>query len=592
MQSSRPKLLNEVLQTCNATCQGSTTLIEEPIRVMLPVHGGREFNVIPYVPKSAYIAVSYTWPNPSWTRLYNSNNATFITNQSSRVISHHVSEFARTALQSLSPELSNMAVWVDHECIKQGDLTEKATQVAVMDRIYSTALLTIVLLEDIELKTDELELLQRVRRLNDHERRSLASIVKRIISARWFSRAWCSQEMILSRATMVFVHRTGEPLKPIDFSFAALSGWVTAARLTDSTILPVTGPRGLNGPSGSTTMKLDNIAWAYGAIIKMGCYNLYDKIALVYNLTRTPILSRLVSLPDTQGQDCPIADANVHKILNVAAILRGDFSLLLVNHVQQNPLQHQVGFRWGGSPVQFDTVSASWIPKNYDVDLDPGIIFSSNGLCLKGYAAKVLQQVDWRIWRDPTTNVLHVSLDGAVTTITSEWLTHPMFNTEPEKAILRDILYTVEHQDARDLYPNFVPQRDDFVERDAFPPDASLKGDILARNSRPTFAHNSLCESLAFFRGQDGSISFNVIRTNQGLPMVVKGNVDDMMGKWLFQPHVARPKVFASNLLTVNSMILDAVVEAKGLQDCACIGGVRGFQLLPASFDECNVLVV
>jgi hypothetical protein len=586
--------LKDVLQICNATHQGSTTLVEEPLRVMLPIQDGRGFRIVPYVHGAEYIAVSYTWPNTSWTRLYNSSNAVLITNQSSSELSHHVSEFAQAALQSLTHGLKDMAVWVDHECIEQSDLTEKATQVAVMDRIYSSARLTVVLLEDIELGTDELEFLQRMRYKTGSEKERHALIVKRILSARWFSRAWCSQEMILSMGTMIFVHRTGEPLRPIAFNFVALSGWISGARMSDPAISPVTGPRGSNSLSKNTSMGLDTIAWAYGTVSNMGCYNTYDKISLAFNLIRAPISSRLVLLPDTQGQHCPIADTNVHKILNVSAILKGDFSLLLVNHVQHNPLQQHVGFRWGGSPVKADTISEIWIPKHYDVNLDPNIILSSSGLRLKGYAAKILQQYDWRIWHDPLINILHSSIDGIHTTISSTWLTNPQFDAEADKSILRDILYTIEHYNAREIYPLFTPPptHNDFIERDPFPPNASLKDDILTQNSRFGPALRLLAQSLEFLKNQDGSITFKVIEIEGGTVMVVKGNVEEMEGKWLFQPHVTRPKLFAPGLLTMNSMVLDSMEPGEDVQSCSCIGGVRGFQLISREFGECTVVVM
>jgi hypothetical protein len=521
MPSSRSVSLEDALHTCKAQHQGSTTLNEKPLRVLLPSDDDRGYKIVPYLSETDYIAVSYTWPNPSWTRLYNSNASVRIDNYNSSELSQHVSQFGQIALRSLPDGLDKTAVWVDHECIEQSDLNEKAGQVAVMDRIYSNAKLTVVLLEDTELGADEVDFLYRKKQRLGDEKERHAIIVRRILSARWFTRAWCSQEMVLSRSTLIFVHATGDPSRPFAFNFATLIGWISAARMVDTTIRPITGPRGMNGAS-SASMRFDTIAWAYGIVGNMGCYNMYDKISLVLNLIRAPISSRLVSLPDTKGQICLIADTNVHKILNVFAILRGDFSLLLVNHVQHSPLRQQAGFRWGGSPVKGDTVSEIWNSKDYNVDLDQSATLSSSGLRLKGYAARIIHQKNWKIWRKPLSNTLHASVDGVHTTISSTWLTNPQFDTEPDKSILRDILYTIEHYDAREIYPLFTPPEDEFVEREPFPGQLSLREDILEHNSRLGPAHRFLAQSLIFLKNEDGSISFEVIGL-EGAVMVVRG---------------------------------------------------------------------
>jgi hypothetical protein len=73
--------------------------------------------------------------------------------------------------------------------------------------------------------------------------------------------------------------------------------------------------------------------------------------------------------------------------------------------------------------------------------------------------------------------------------------------------------------------------------------------------------------------------------------MLVHGNVDELEGKWLFQPHVIRPKTFAPSLLTANAMVLSSVAPALNSQTCHCVGAVRGFQLVPAESDEFTILV-
>lgn len=112
---------------------------------------------------------------------------------------------------------------------------------------------------------------------------------------------------------------------------------------------------------------------------------------------------------------------------------------------------------------------------------------------------------------------------------------------------------------------------------------------MICQNAQRGFASRRLAEALAFLRNDNGSITFKVIDLDGGV-MVVKGNVNDLKGKWIFQPHVTRPKLFAPGLLTTNSMILETLdPEKQPIQTCDCLGGVRVFQLLSRDSVECSI---
>jgi hypothetical protein len=73
--------------------------------------------------------------------------------------------------------------------------------------------------------------------------------------------------------------------------------------------------------------------------------------------------------------------------------------------------------------------------------------------------------------------------------------------------------------------------------------------------------------------------------------MLVHGNVDELEGRWLFQPHVIRPKTFGGSLITVSAMVLVSVAPGLEFQTSECIGAVRCFQLVPTESDELTILV-
>jgi hypothetical protein len=72
---------------------------------------------------------------------------------------------------------------------------------------------------------------------------------------------------------------------------------------------------------------------------------------------------------------------------------------------------------------------------------------------------------------------------------------------------LRDILYAIEHYDAREIYPIFSPARHDWIEREPFPRDGCLKSDVLQNVSHPRPEHREFSRSLDFLKEDDMTIT-------------------------------------------------------------------------------------
>jgi hypothetical protein len=563
----------------------SENLSDKPLRFLAPTSDGDGFQVVTYVTGQRYVGISYTWPNPSWRRRKNSNcNVPIYGTDGSRRESQHVSGFAQAVMKSIrsNPDLSDVMFWVDHECIYQSNEAEKQSQIAIMDNIYSKAQFTAILLEDVELSSEELDFLMLKRRKVGDDLETHLRLTRRILAGRWFTRAWCTQEMVLSRGSMIYLHRTEDMNDPISFAIGALTGWIAIAMILDRSITRLTEPRGLNGLTRSTSLGMHATAWAFGIVQKMGCYNMYDKVALVQNLVRAPAASRLKRLPDSKGKENPTAHKNVTKIINMLALLNEDFSLLQTNHVDGNWLQHSSsqGFAWAGEPILDDKVSESSHFKDYEIDMDHKLEISKAGITFKGYAAKVFEVNDWQIFRDNIA--LHVTVDGVSKLVHSDWLSNDQFTPKSPLSFLRDILYAIEAFGAKDIYPIFLPAQDNWIERDEFVGD--LKSDMVSRYSRVSSLHEVFAQGLRFLQsGRMGLtfINFSVVRFENARPLVVRSNVNSLKGKMLFQPCVMRPKVFGSYLLTANAMVFTEVDFGNEGVSHTCVGNLRGFGLIP-----------
>ncbi|KAK3703455.1 hypothetical protein LTR37_014445 [Vermiconidia calcicola] len=532
----------------NARLKDGQLAAQHPLRCISHTIGAEASSVQPYCAGEQYMAVSYTWPG-GWQRLYTSLLPSLVVRNGKRGLSKHVSIFMTVVFDFVlaTRQYDRLFFWVDHACINQDDETEKAQQVAAMDRIYTQARMTIVLLEDIELTTEEFSTLNRMTMpKSSEERKRLLTLTRRIMSARWFERAWCSQEMILSHHSSFSLHRTDEPTKPITFPVATLVNWLNRARIYEPNIPWVPEPRGHIDYTRLQPMASSPYAWAYGVVHSMKCYNVYDKIALVQHLVRMPPESRLTLLPDSSGVDVQMADFNVAKVINALAVQNGDYSLLQTGHTADSAeLQVEHGFSWAGIPTRGDIVSNAWHGRRqYEVDRDKDVALTSSGLRLSG--------------------LLAVSLSR-----------------------LKDILYAIEAFDADHIWPTFMPADGNWITRG--PNDGTqsewhepLRNRIWKEYNRPAMVHRSTAQAVEFCH--HGSVTtFRELTVDGGVTMIVAGNAPDVDGKQIFQPFVMRLKEFGSDRNACNVIVLQDADARRSGDVRRCGGHLRSFQLLPDS---------
>ncbi|KAK4466233.1 heterokaryon incompatibility protein-domain-containing protein [Cladorrhinum samala] len=171
-----------------------------------------------------FVVVSYCWHNPSWSLAPCQKGKDLVPGW----------EISRPMMDAvLGARTSPMeGVWLDKMCIDQSDEDDRDTHIAVMDTIYRSARRMVILLEDVQLtKEEESSALvfaefyadmcrgvrdagldgaeknqfvkdffpQQEKKYHDlHGGESLMpaaeSFAMKVLSARWFSRAWCVHE--------------------------------------------------------------------------------------------------------------------------------------------------------------------------------------------------------------------------------------------------------------------------------------------------------------------------------------------------------------------------------------------------------------
>ncbi|OQN96839.1 hypothetical protein B0A48_17399 [Cryoendolithus antarcticus] len=555
-----------------------------------------------YRPDDQYVAISYTWPG-SWTRLYSSDNPSMTLRNGVPTKSTHISVFMVKVFDDILASSAGERkpyLWVDFSCIDQDNELEKARQVAIMDRIYAQALYTAVVLEDVELSTEEHQLLLSppIRDTSEERSRRL-DVTRRLLRARWFKRAWCSQELILSADTFVYLHCTEQPAKPMRFPIGTLFNWTTIARTYDASIPELAQPRGSVNHTRLMSIAFNPSAWAYGIVREMGCYNEYDKIALVQNLVKTPLPKRLTHLPNTKGLNDATAKRNVARMLNVLAVQSGDFSLLQSGHTDASAqAQDEDNFGWISAPTAGDLIADAWHAKNFDVHRDPEAVITAAGLRLTGLITSVTSEELWTICRNEEHLTISVNDDARV--VRPDWLqSNPdgttfavkyfdtgrdQFTREPALSRLRDVLYAIDEFDADHVWPTFMPADNWWITRG--PEDGvrsssrdTLRDRIKQEYDRPGTMHRTTANGIAFLHSGDLT-SFRVLTLADGSRIVAQGNVKSLIGREIFQPHVMRLKTFGSIHIACNMMVLCDLQIGESGNVRSCIGHLRSFTMI------------
>lgn len=164
------------------------------------------------LPVQSYIVVSYCWhdQHSQWRKADESRLDPW--------------PFGAPMVHSLLDALqggedSSEGVWIDERCIRQADDEDKINAIAAMDVIYRSARRMVILLEDVQITAEEQTILTRWHAqvypaardlkssvasrdgpsLEANERVLMAGLFLKILSARWFRRAWCGHELKVSR---------------------------------------------------------------------------------------------------------------------------------------------------------------------------------------------------------------------------------------------------------------------------------------------------------------------------------------------------------------------------------------------------------
>ena len=154
----------------------------------------------------SYIALSYCWHGPDWTVAGCLGRPEMGWPISTAMVHGLLNQ----------RESSDEGVWIDQCCINQRDPLDKQLIIGSMDLIYRSARKVVVLLEDVSISKAEEVLLQEVRVLWNPQKEDLdvlARILIRILSARWFRRAWCSHELQLSNDLVFLIPAENNPVE-------------------------------------------------------------------------------------------------------------------------------------------------------------------------------------------------------------------------------------------------------------------------------------------------------------------------------------------------------------------------------------------
>lgn len=140
---------------------------------------------------SSYIALSYCWHGPDW-KIADCLGRPEMGWPISTAMVHSLLE---------QRESTDEGIWIDQCCINQQDPSEKQLAIGSMDLVYKSARKVVAILEDVRISEAENILLQNIGvklEPKDADLNAVTHILIRILSARWFRRAWCSHELQLS----------------------------------------------------------------------------------------------------------------------------------------------------------------------------------------------------------------------------------------------------------------------------------------------------------------------------------------------------------------------------------------------------------
>lgn len=155
-----------------------------------------------------FIILSYTWHSDSWTP-----QPVLLKSQQSQDTQKPEGPLSPTMWEAFLSQRDDQyeSFWVDQLCITQSSMHEKSVAIGSMDLLYQSARKVVVAIEDVAFTISEVELMLSYTASDlprnqwpQHDLNTLSAAFQKLVKARWFRRAWCLHEFLVSR-THVFL---------------------------------------------------------------------------------------------------------------------------------------------------------------------------------------------------------------------------------------------------------------------------------------------------------------------------------------------------------------------------------------------------
>ena len=182
------------IDPCSADWYGlkATAITDLPFRLLRldSEHG---------IEPQGFLALSYCCPDESWIRAPVCREVS--------IPEFPLSSHMRVALFK---EFGHReGVWIDQLCIAQHDLKEKMIAIGAMDVVYRSARSIIVALEDVQLSWEAAMAIKEFDNIGSSAAETCLSTIAdaftTILTSRWFTRAWCDHEFLVSKRCVFLI---------------------------------------------------------------------------------------------------------------------------------------------------------------------------------------------------------------------------------------------------------------------------------------------------------------------------------------------------------------------------------------------------
>lgn len=230
----------------------------------------------------SFIALSYTWHSSAWKP-----------NSSITPLQQNANNPLTPAMWAalLAQLQEHECFWIDQLCITQSSNSEKTAAVGSMDLVYRSARIVLIALEDIAISTSDADLMLRhltleetISEKSEDVLDKLASAFAKIVAARWFDRAWCLHEFLVSRSHVFLV-----PIYHVDSPVRSENSSINIMRIDGHILVRMyilfikqnvkhqnTGQESLLNNRNFTGIKLDNIRRFFDRLGTLEFQNVFD----------------------------------------------------------------------------------------------------------------------------------------------------------------------------------------------------------------------------------------------------------------------------------------------------------------------------